>query len=152
MAAHSTSHLTHWLMSMDAAARIKQLLRGLLRTHLRGLINLQPTLLLLMVTTIILTTLHPLKVLCPNKCYELSSKVILPVWNWLQYLFEKHNGATITFSGDNLPPGESAIVIANHVAWADYFLIQALAKKANMLGRTRWFAKKELQAVPILGW
>lgn len=55
-------------------------------------------------------------------------------------------------SGDELPEGESAIVISNHVSWTDFYMIQALAIRAGMLGRCRWFAKIELRWVPLLGW
>jgi 1-acyl-sn-glycerol-3-phosphate acyltransferase len=55
-------------------------------------------------------------------------------------------------SGDILPQGESAIVISNHVSWTDFYMIQALAVRAGMLGRCRWFSKIELRWVPLLGW
>ena len=55
-------------------------------------------------------------------------------------------------SGDDLPQGESAIVISNHVSWTDFYMIQALALRAGMLSRCRWFAKIELRWVPLLGW
>ncbi|KZF23738.1 hypothetical protein L228DRAFT_282428 [Xylona heveae TC161] len=53
---------------------------------------------------------------------------------------------------DILPQHESAIVIANHVSWTDFYMIQALASQAGMLSRCRWFAKKQLRWVPFLGW
>jgi 1-acyl-sn-glycerol-3-phosphate acyltransferase len=56
-------------------------------------------------------------------------------------------------SGIKLPKLESAIVIANHVSWTDFFMIQAVvAVHAGMLSRCRWFAKIHLRAVPFLGW
>lgn len=66
--------------------------------------------------------------------------------------FEVFNGAKITFSGDALPRGESAVVVANHVGWCDFYMIQALAVKAGMLSRARYFAKIQLRYVPFLGW
>jgi hypothetical protein len=43
-------------------------------------------------------------------------------------------------------------VISNHVSWTDFYMIQALAIRAGMLSRCRWFAKIELRWVPLLGW
>lgn len=51
-----------------------------------------------------------------------------------------------------LPAGESAVVIANHVSWTDFYLIQHLAARSSMLPRCRWFAKSSLRYVPFLGW
>lgn len=64
----------------------------------------------------------------------------------------KLNGAKIIISGDKVPEGESAVVIANHVGWSDFYMIQALALKAKMLGYCRYFAKAQLKKVPLLGW
>lgn len=55
-------------------------------------------------------------------------------------------------SGDDIPSNESALVISNHLSYSDFYLIHALASRRNMLGRCRYFAKKELKYVPILGW
>ena len=48
--------------------------------------------------------------------------------------------------------GESAIVVANHVAWTDLYLVQDVAQRAGMLGQCRWFARMQLRWVPFLGW
>ncbi|CAK7221554.1 hypothetical protein SBRCBS47491_004564 [Sporothrix bragantina] len=73
-------------------------------------------------------------------------------WYWIQLIFTRANGAIITTSGDVLPHGESAIIVANHVMWCDFYMIQELAVRAGMLGRCRYFAKTQLKWVPFLGW
>lgn len=121
-------------------------------THIRGLILVAPWLAYLLVADLLLSLLLPFKLLSPNTIYNLSSRIASTVWRWIQHIFETCNGALITTSGDSLPEGESAIVVANHVGWCDFYMIQALAIRAGMLGRCRWFAKIQLRVVPFLGW
>jgi 1-acyl-sn-glycerol-3-phosphate acyltransferase len=101
---------------------------------------------------LIISLLLPVSYFFPNFVYDACSAVAFTCWRWIQFIFEGLNGAEITMSGDSLPHGESAIVISNHVSWTDFYMIQALAIKAGMLGRCRWFAKIELRWVPLLGW
>jgi 1-acyl-sn-glycerol-3-phosphate acyltransferase len=121
-------------------------------TDLRGLLIVTPWALYLVVMDLILSILLPISYLFPNWVYDVSSFVAFTNWYWIQCIFEVFNGAKITMSGDVLPEGESAIVIANHVSWTDFYMIQALAIRSGMLGRCRWFAKIELRWVPLLGW
>lgn len=121
-------------------------------TDLRGLLVVTPWALYLVVMDLILSILLPISYLFPNWVYNASSFVAFTNWYWIQCIFEVFNGAKITMSGDVLPEGESAVVIANHVSWTDFYMIQALAIRSGMLGRCRWFAKIELRWVPLLGW
>ena len=121
-------------------------------THLRGVLITLPWLVWLLVADVLLSLLLPIKSLFPDAVYHLSSGIAFSVWRWIQFIFETLNGARITTSGDPLPEGESAIVVANHVGWSDFYMIQALALRAGMLGRCRWFAKAQLKKVPFLGW
>ncbi|KAK8049717.1 hypothetical protein PG994_011447 [Apiospora phragmitis] len=125
---------------------------GGLLTHLRGLLIVLPWVLYLGAADLVLCLLLPVKAFAPDFVYELSSHIAYSVWAWVQAIFEGINGAEIAVSGDPLPSGESAIVICNHVSWTDFYMIQKLAMKAEMLGRCRWFAKIQLRAVPFLGW
>lgn len=78
-----------------------------------------------------------------------------------------HAADGLTITGDEIPPGESAVVISvsryhsltlcvltqqNHLAYSDYYLVQALAKRKGMLGRCRYFVKKEIVRLPFFGW
>jgi 1-acyl-sn-glycerol-3-phosphate acyltransferase len=121
-------------------------------THARGIIIFTPWLLSLLLADVALSVLLPLRALMPNLVYDASSLVAGGIWRWIQLIFEKVNGAKISFSGDPLPKGESAIVVANHLSWSDFYMIQALALRAGMLGRCRYFAKIQLRLVPFLGW
>lgn len=120
--------------------------------HLRGVALTTPWVVWLFFIDLSVSALLPLRPLFPKVTYNLSSSLAVTVWRWIQYIFEYHNGARITISGDKLPSGESAIVVCNHVAWCDFYMIQAVAERAGMLSRCRYFAKKQLRWVPFLGW
>lgn len=121
-------------------------------TAIRGATLVTPWVLHLLVADLVLSLLLPLTFVAPTLAYNLCSKIAYWVWKGIQSIFTTFNGAHISVSGDTLPSNESAIVIANHVSWADFYLIQHLALQAGMLGRCRWFAKQQLKWVPFLGW
>ncbi|KAG6003568.1 hypothetical protein E4U21_001895 [Claviceps maximensis] len=120
--------------------------------HLRGICIVLPWLLYLLLADVLLSLLLPFALFAPRAVYEASSRIASSVWAWIQLIFESFNGARIEISGDSLPKGESAIVVANHVAWSDFYMIQALAQRSEMLRYCRYFAKSQLKAVPFLGW
>ena len=119
---------------------------------LRGIRLVSPWLLHLLGTDILLSLLLPLSFVAPALVYHASSKLAYWIWKGIQDICTRHNGARITISGPRLPRHESALVIANHVSWTDFYLIQELAIKADMLPYCRWFAKQQLRWVPFLGW
>ncbi|KAL3423977.1 acyltransferase [Phlyctema vagabunda] len=125
---------------------------GNIFTHLRGLVIVVPWALYLVFMDLVLSAMLPLSYFFPNFVYNASSSVAYTNWLWIQKIFEWFNGGSITVSGDTLPHGDSAIIISNHVSWTDFYMIQAVALKAGMLGRCRWFSKIELRWVPLLGW
>lgn len=109
----------------------------------------------LLAVDLILSLLLPLKWVAPNAVYNASSVLAHSVWAWIQTIFTRINHADIVLSTNcpgGLPRGESAVVVANHVAWSDFYMIQEAASRASMLGRCRWFAKRSLRWVPFLGW
>jgi hypothetical protein len=90
-------------------------------------------------------------------------------WNYMQRHWERtlHAEECLIISGDDVPVGESAVVISvcplthirnrilivqNHLAYSDYYLVQALASRKGMLGRCRYFVKKEIVKLPFFGW
>ncbi|KAI5861863.1 1-acyl-sn-glycerol-3-phosphate acyltransferase [Durotheca rogersii] len=127
-------------------------LLGFLPANLRGVVLVAPWILYLAVSDVALSLLLPVKTFAPDFVYRASSLIASSVWKWIQYIFEGCNGAHITFSGERLPMRESAVVVSNHVTWADFYMIQALALRSDMLGQCRWFAKIQLRMVPFLGW
>lgn len=75
-------------------------------------------------------------------------------WSYMQRHWEHtlNARAALRIRGDAIPPGESAVVISNHQMFAEWYLVQALAVRAGMLGRCRYFAKKEIvYTIPIFG-
>lgn len=137
--------------SSDLHFRIHHYLQAILQIT-RGILITAPWLVYLLLADTLLSLLLPLSFFEPNIAYDLSSQIAYTVWWSVQAIFTSVNGATITVSGSLLPPGESAIVIANHVEWTDFYFIQELALRSGMLSRCRWFAKSELKWVPFLGW
>ena len=123
-----------------------------LYVSLRGIAIISPWLAHLLAADAALSLLLPVTLVAPNSSYDVASAIAKSVWLGIQRIFTRVNGAQITVSGTELPKGESAIVISNHVQWVDFYMIQALALKAGMLGRCRWFAKQQLKWVPFLGW
>jgi 1-acyl-sn-glycerol-3-phosphate acyltransferase len=123
-----------------------------LRHLLRAALHLLPWLLQLCIANSLLSLLLPLSLISRTATYNASSLIAASVWAHIQRIFTKTNKAHIIVTGDALPSGESAIVVCNHVEWSDFYMIQELALRAGMLGRCRWFAKKELKWVPFLGW
>ncbi|ORY81901.1 hypothetical protein BCR37DRAFT_398707 [Protomyces lactucae-debilis] len=87
-----------------------------------------------------------------RSCYDINSFIAGNLWRYFQWLFTGPHKARITFSGDALPEGENAIVIANHTSYSDFQLIHSVASSKKMQGRCRYFAKDELKYIPILGW
>jgi 1-acyl-sn-glycerol-3-phosphate acyltransferase len=120
--------------------------------RLRATLLVLPWLIYLGLVDLVLSLLLPVKFLFPDWVQNICSGLAYTVWTWIQVIFELANGAKIGVTGDVLPEGESAIVVANHVSWTDFYMIQSLAIRAGMLGRCRWFAKIQLRWVPFLGW
>ncbi|KAI4749575.1 hypothetical protein E4T50_00053 [Aureobasidium sp. EXF-12298] len=104
------------------------------------------------IADLLLSCLLPFAFIFPTYTYHLASTIAESVWRGVQRICEDSNGADIILAGDDLPVGETAIVVANHIEWTDFYLIQALAIRTGMLGRCRWFAKDALKWVPVLGW
>lgn len=118
----------------------------------RGVVLFIPWVLHLLLTDFSLSLLLPVSALFPTAVYNISSQLAFLVWQAVQIIFTQINGAQITTSGARLPQYESAIVVSNHLAWTDFYMIQHLAQQSGMLSRCRWFAKQQLKWVPFLGW
>jgi 1-acyl-sn-glycerol-3-phosphate acyltransferase len=111
-----------------------------------------PWLMHVLIADVLLSCLLPFAFIFPTTTYHLASTIAESVWRGVQRICEDSNGADIILAGDELPIGESAILVANHIEWTDFYLIQALAIRTGMLGRCRWFAKNALRWIPVLGW
>ncbi|EDN92236.1 hypothetical protein SS1G_08099 [Sclerotinia sclerotiorum 1980 UF-70] len=120
-----------------------------LYTSIRGFIIVLPWVLELVLMDLMISFFIPVSYLFPNWVYNASSFIAFTNWNWVQVIFEVFNGGKITISGDTLPENETAIVIANHVSWTDFYMIQALAIRAGLISfseATRYTPKKYEEA------
>lgn len=73
------------------------------------------------------------KPLNAKKVYAFNGRLAGIMWYLMQRVVEVQNGTKITFSGADIPVQESAIIIANHKSYADFYLIHALAARRRML-------------------
>lgn len=62
-----------------------------------------------------------------------NSRLVGTIWKVMQNVFERRKKAHITFSGDQLPKSENALVISNHQSWTDFYLIHSVANRKDML-------------------
>lgn len=75
------------------------------------------------------------------------------IWSILQHLYERQSGLTLTISGlEEIPVGENAYVICNHVCFADWALVHAVAVRKKMLSYCKYFVKDSVKYIPIFGW
>ncbi|WVW79368.1 hypothetical protein I302_101336 [Kwoniella bestiolae CBS 10118] len=74
-------------------------------------------------------------------------------WTYMQNHWENnlHAKDAVEVSGDEIPEGESAFVISNHLGYSDYYLFQYLSSRAGMMGNSRYFVKKEILRIPFFG-
>ncbi|WVQ93203.1 hypothetical protein IAU59_000267 [Kwoniella sp. CBS 9459] len=74
-------------------------------------------------------------------------------WTYMQKHWELNLNAkpAVEVTGDEIPKGESAFVLCNHLGYSDYYLIQYLSSRAGMLGQSRYFVKKEILRIPFFG-
>jgi len=73
-------------------------------------------------------------------------------WGCSVVASEKINGIRRFRTGDELPPKENAVVIANHESMPDVVVVLSVSREAGCLSRMKWFAKNALRYVPALGW
>jgi len=83
---------------------------------------------------------------------DINGFLAATVWKVLQIMFEKVRHGNITFSGDLIPMDESAIVLANHRSYIDFYLIHSLAWRKKQLQNLKYFLKDSLKFLPAFGW
>ncbi|CAO3587208.1 unnamed protein product [Absidia cylindrospora] len=88
----------------------------------------------------------------PALLIRFNSIIIGTVWLVMQYVFEKRKKAQFTFSGDDIPSGESALVISNHRSWTDFYMIHSMALRRSMLPNCKYFVKDSIKWFPFFGW
>lgn len=73
-------------------------------------------------------------------------------WGACALFIEKVVRVKVVFSGDIVPPLESAIVTANHQAAADILVLLCFGYRKGRLGDLKWFVKDVLKYLPGIGW
>jgi hypothetical protein len=65
------------------------------------------------------------------------------IWSIMQFtIHENLSGLRISFSGlENIPDSENAFVISNHVSFADYSIVNAIATRKKMISFCKYFVK-----------
>lgn len=74
------------------------------------------------------------------------------IWSMMQYtIHENLSGLKISFSGlEDIPDGENAFVISNHVSFADYSIVNAVATRKKMVSYCKYFVKVASIAVDVV--
>ena len=73
-------------------------------------------------------------------------------WGWWAFALQKLVGTSVEISGDDVPYGENAVVIANHQTMGDIPVMLCLALKKGRVGDLKWLVKDALKYIPGLGW
>ncbi|KAG9290917.1 hypothetical protein G9A89_011067 [Geosiphon pyriformis] len=79
--------------------------------------------------------------------WDINTRGAQTMW----WVMQRQHKGKITFSGDRLPKNESAIVISNHRSFTDFYILHAVAVRANMLPHIKYFAKDSLKYIPFFG-
>lgn len=96
--------------------------------------------------------MFPLYFISPKWNYEFQSLSLGRQVRTMQFVFENLNGAKVTYSGDKVLPGESALLLSNHQSGSDFYLIGALSRHVGMEGYNRYFMKDSIKFIPVFGW
>ena len=73
-------------------------------------------------------------------------------WGWCVTGAELLHDVRLLVTGDEVPPRENALVIANHQQMPDINFLMAYARTKDRLGDLKWFAKSAIKYVPGVGW
>lgn len=73
-------------------------------------------------------------------------------WGWTVRAAKDLHGVELVVTGDDVPPREDAILVANHQQMPDITLIMMLARTKGRLGDLKWIAKRPIRYVPGVGW
>lgn len=107
-----------------------------------SLILLSGMLLSVVLLFIIQLFLLPLYPFYPRLMMDACSICAASAWSWMNRTYCQVGNGRIVITGDeDIPEGESALVISNHVSFVDFFPINILAEHKKMLAFARYFAK-----------
>ncbi|KAG4094220.1 acyltransferase-domain-containing protein [Neocallimastix lanati (nom. inval.)] len=87
-----------------------------------------------------------------KKARTFNASLAGSVWVLIQDVFEKKHNGKITYSGDDVPEKENAIVVVNHRSWDDFILVNSVAFRKRTVKSLKYFAKDSLKFLPGFGW
>lgn len=73
-------------------------------------------------------------------------------WRLCSFWAEQVHGIRPVITGDPIPEGENALLIANHQEMTDIVVLFSLAWRKKRLANLKWFAKDAIKYVPGVGW
>ena len=73
-------------------------------------------------------------------------------WRMVVFWAETLHQTRVVITGDSLPHGENALIIANHQDMPDAVVLMCLASRHGGLAHLKWFAKDVIKYVPGVGW
>ena len=85
--------------------------------------------------------LSPISLVSRPLAHKLNSCVTYFTWTLCHYMIMRGYGQLTISGAEDLPVGESAFCIANHVFFGDWFLIHVVARRKGMLSYCRYFLK-----------
>ncbi len=128
----------------EATSKLKGNLLGLVFAGL-----LFPALLVLNVAQTLSLVLLPLS----RNTFRKTNRFFADTWwGWCVKLARRLHGVQVLITGDDVPQGENAIVVANHQQMADIPVLFELAWRKQRLGDLKWYVKDVLKYAPGIGW
>jgi len=73
-------------------------------------------------------------------------------WGWCVIAGKRVARMRLIITGDDVPPEENVIVVANHQQMPDIPVIMQLARSKRRLGDLKWFVKRAMRNIPGVGW
>jgi 1-acyl-sn-glycerol-3-phosphate acyltransferase len=70
------------------------------------------------------------------------------IWGLWVLMAERQNHIQVRVTGDELPPRENVLLLANHQSMTDVLLMLCIAWRARRLGDLKWFVKDPVKYVP----
>jgi len=83
---------------------------------------------------------------------RLNTIIAAGVWGYWSWLLQNVAGTKVVVTGDPIPRGEDAIVIANHQSMGDIVVVLCLAAPRARVGHLKWLVKDVIKYVPGVGW
>lgn len=88
----------------------------------------------------------------PKAFRACNRRIVGAWWSFLVWTIERVHGVRLIVTGDPLPRGERAIVVANHQEMTDILALLCLSRRSGAIGDMKWFVKDIIKYAPMIGW